>query len=191
MGKEGLLSPLLRKKRLTLVVKYCKDRENILDVGSHYGEILNFMDRQRIKIYTGIDICAEAIKHSLRKWPEYRFYCIDVEGNFEIPGDIKYDCIIMSAVWEHLKNPEKVLREISRFLVENGYIIITTPHPLGEKILEIGSRIGLLSREAIEQHKELFDKKKFEIISASLGFKIKTYKRFLLGFNQLVILTKS
>jgi len=48
---------------------------------------------------------------------------------------------------EHLENPVQTLIKLQKYSQDGGLMIITTPTPKADKILTIGSKIKLFSRE--------------------------------------------
>ena len=66
-------------------------------------------------------------------------------------------------------------------------MIITTPTPKANKILMIGSKFKLFSREALEEHQDLLNKSDFLRISKKIGLKLEHYETFEFGLNQLVV----
>ena len=95
----------------------------------------------------------------------------------------------MLAVLEHLEKPVKVLNEVRKTLQDDGIIILTTPHPRGENVLEIGSKVRIFSQDK-HQHQPLFNREKIQDIAEQAKLKIVEFQTFLLGFNQKIILSK-
>ena len=152
---------------------------NILDVGCGNGDFKNwFVDCN----YFGIDLK----KRWLTNLPN--LFVSDIsKGVPKRLSDKKFDYIVALALIEHLKKPEKFLNDIKRRLASGGKIILTTPHPLGEKAYGFGVRIGMFSKEAAEEHENLLSKKDFIKFSKKCNLKMVKYKRFLFGLNQLVV----
>jgi hypothetical protein len=65
-----------------------------------------------------------------------------------------------------------------------------TPHPSVEKLHSLGSKIGLFSAAANQQHDQFLDYDCLEKLVAQTGLVISKYKRFLLGANQLFVLVR-
>ena len=72
----------------------------------------------------------------------------------------------------------------------DGIIIITTPHPCSERVLNMMAKIRLVSAVEIADHMHYYDYAAMKELSEKVGLEIYHYKRFLLGFNQLFILRK-
>lgn len=177
-GNEGLLSPFLREKRFTAARPYL--RGDVLDVGCGSGGLAATVPA---KSYLGIDIDEESLERAKINYPRHRF-------SNELPSlDEKFDTIVALALIEHVERPEAFLKRLKENLCDHpqSRIILTTPHPLGEWIHDLGSKFGLFSQHANEEHEELLDRRKLQEIGESAGLKMTTYRPFLFRVNQLAI----
>jgi SAM-dependent methyltransferase len=89
--------------------------------------------------------------------------------------DHDFDCVVSLAFLEHL-DPEVVpfvLREVRRVLKPNGQFVATVPHALAYAPLFILSRIGLVSREEINEHRGRFWRGALRRLLISAGFREK------------------
>ena len=136
--------------------------------------------------YTGIDrdkeIIAFAKLNNAERW-NAKFYSLEEFEN----KNYKFDTVILSAVIEHLDYPVQTLMELKKHLNDGGRMIITTPSPKANKILSVGSKFKLFSKEALEEHKDLLSKSDFLGISKKIGLKLEQYETFEFGLNQLVV----
>jgi 2-polyprenyl-3-methyl-5-hydroxy-6-metoxy-1,4-benzoquinol methylase len=103
--------------------------------------------------------------------------------------DNKYDTIVLLAVIEHIDVSEvhKIFKEFSGLLNKSGNIFLTTPTLMCKPVLEVLSRIGILSRENILEHKHYWSKKDIQKLASDNGFKVLKYKKFQLGLNQMAV----
>lgn len=101
----------------------------------------------------------------------------------------KYDTVTLLAVIEHIEVNEvyKIFSEFKTLLKNKGIIFITTPTIFCMPVLEILSRVGLTSRENILEHKHYWSKRDLYKLAEKTGFKVKKYRKFQLGLNQLAI----
>lgn len=111
--------------RLLLLKNKFSSYENkkILDIGCNYGEIARVLSRYNQ--VTGIDTDIKALNHA-------KEYCLDAKfiqaSAVKLPfGRNSFDVVICLSVLEHIKEDQKVLREISRVLKKNGELILTVP----------------------------------------------------------------
>jgi 2-polyprenyl-3-methyl-5-hydroxy-6-metoxy-1,4-benzoquinol methylase len=183
---NGFLSPFLRKKRLNNALPFIKGK--VLDYGCGTGLLAEYITKNK---YVGLDIDQESINIAKILHPGYRFFKIINTVSKEITKSGPFDTIVMLAVIEHLAGPKRTLMDLSKILSPSGKLVITTPHPVSNNIHRLGSKIGLFSREAEEQHQKLYNYQDLNRLCLEAGMKIIRYKRFLLNLNQLFILEKS
>lgn len=178
----GLLSPFLEKQRMNEIMRHVAGNI-VLDYGCGYGKLAVALPG---KTYTGVDIDNSIIEYSRELHADrenVQFFALD---DFKFQGR-RYDSIIMAAVIEHLDEPAHTLQELKENLAEGGRVIITTPTPLANGILKLGSKLGLFSKEGVEQHQSLLKKQDFVDISQKTGLTLKYYGRFEIGLNQIVV----
>lgn len=173
---NGLLSSWLRKKRFEAVRPYLHGK--ILDVGCGVGALSELVPPDS---YFGVDIDEESLQIARKKYTRYRF-------EKDYPENLQFDTIVLIAIIEHIKTKHDFLKHLLSMLTKNGRIVITTPHPSTEIVYSLGSKIGLFSPEANEEHDQLIDCNSLKKIITQTGIIISEYKRFLFGANQLFIL---
>jgi 2-polyprenyl-3-methyl-5-hydroxy-6-metoxy-1,4-benzoquinol methylase len=82
----------------------------------------------------GIDINKEAIEIASQK--ELDFLLVADVENDKLPFKEKeFDCIIMADLLEHLYNPWDTLKRISRYLSDDGWILLSIPNVKNYHIL--------------------------------------------------------
>ncbi|MFH1827802.1 MAG: class I SAM-dependent methyltransferase [Nanoarchaeota archaeon] len=178
----GVLSPLLQIWRFKKVFPWIK--KSVLEIGCSNGELLNFLPKS-IK-YTGIDTNEDFVKKAKELHPEQNFLCFTINEKKEIPVE-KFHSIVLLALIEHLEDPLIVLIKLKKHLYPNGKIIITTPSPTSHYILTIGAKLGLFSKEALEEHHNYYTKRDLFNLFNTANFKILHYKQFQFGLNQVII----
>lgn len=178
-GTEGLLSPFLRTKRFNAVKPYLKGK--VLDFGCGTGELAAFVYEKK---YVGIDVDDYSLSLARTRFPTHRFF-----STLSALND-KFDTIVSLAVIEHCHNPTQFLKNLTICLNElpSARIVLTTPHPYVHYIHNAGSTIGLFSQHANEEHETLLNRMKLDSVARQAGLSITVYNRFLLGFNQIVVL---
>ena len=188
MGDQttGLLSPFLREKRIRMAVPFLDGY--VLDYGCGTGALAKHVSSSN---YLGIDIDEESIKAAKENFPEHSFILID-------KGDLKkikkfrekFDTIVALAVIEHVKDPALFLSELSFYLDKSGKIVLTTPHPIGRIVYEVGAFGGVFSRHAADDHQKMLGKKDLLKSVRNSKLSMMLYKRFLFFLNQLAIIEK-
>jgi SAM-dependent methyltransferase len=85
-----------------------------------------------------------------------RWHQLDLNREPAIPFEDGYfSAVTMLAVAEHLdpRALEALLTESRRVLAPGGRLVITTPAARSDRLLHLFARIGLVSREEIDEHK--------------------------------------
>lgn len=176
--EQGLFSPFLQRARIAAARPYVSGR--LLDIGCGNGALASYVPAD---LYLGVDRDKQALAAAHASFPNHTF----VES---LPTKGYFDTIAALAVIEHLKEPQAELRTWSRLLSERGRILLTTPHKSFRLVHEAGSRMRLFSREAAEEHEEMFDRRSLAAMAQGLGLHVERYVRFLAGANQLCILAR-
>lgn len=176
---DGLLSPLLRRMRIRAVRPHL--RGSVLDYGCGTAYLSR---RVEPSLYTGVDADAESVDKAKRLHPRASVRTL---GAFSA-SSATFDTIAMLAVIEHVSQPEELLALMRKKLNPGGRIVLTTPHPLAHIIHRAGSRIGIFSRSAAEEHETLLDRASMRVAARRAGLRVVLEKRFMLGMNQLFIL---
>lgn len=124
---------------LNIVLSDLKKQESlsVLDVGSAYGFVAEnaFGNDNRFSTVICIDKSGDVIKKAqeIHGESKLKFYQIDVETDeFESKlesalrdnGLEKVDIVFSALTLHHLKDPNKLLRKLRRFLVPGGYILL-------------------------------------------------------------------
>lgn len=164
-------------------------RGDVLDVGCGEGRLLEYC-RERISSYCGIDRSRAIIDELARRYPEHRFEMADIE---EGPLDLgmQFDVVAMVAVVEHVLNQKRLFEQARDALRDGGVIVVTTPTPWGNDIVHrSGAALGLFSPEAAADHCVVYNRQRFTLLASRVGLRVKAYKRFEFGCNQLVVLER-
>ena len=184
----GLLTRRVQRARLDAAVPHVPPGARLLDLGCGVTELPD-----RFPAYVGCDRNPVVLDAMRRLHPAATFSPWDVEAGEappEVLGGAPYDAILMLALLEHLPDPSRALARAASLLAPGGRLIATTPHPLARLPLEAGARLGLLSRPAAEEHEALLDRAGLERSAEGAGLVVASYSRFLLGLNQLAVLSR-
>jgi glycosyltransferase involved in cell wall biosynthesis/SAM-dependent methyltransferase len=91
---------------------------SVLEIGSGLGHLLAKLSPQK---GTGIDFSSQMVKRAKEKYPQFRFFCDDIET---LEHAEKYNLIIMSNlvgelidVWSAFRNLRKLCREGSKVII--------------------------------------------------------------------------
>ena len=149
----GLLENFLARKRAKiadkLIPKHLR-KGRILDIGCGVNPF--FLLNTKFNEKYGMDFSLKTTKCG----ENIILKSLDVEENEQLfpEGDF-FDVIVMLAVFEHI-NPHRlecVLKEVKRMLSDNGRFILTTPCSWSKKLLKLMAKIGLISKDEINDHK--------------------------------------
>ena len=133
---------------------------------------------QNVSEYTGIDFDGEGHSHANEM--------IDViyDGKSIPFSDNSFDGVLSTEVFEHVFNPDEILREIKRVLKNQGIILITCPFAICEH--EIPNDFARYSSFAV---KYMLEKEGFEIIEfAKTGDAVTTIWQLRITYWQNSIL---
>ena len=180
----ALLSSFLQRQRLNIAKPYIHG--DVLDLGCGFGEITGLVPPSN---YIGVDGQSKIVDWLKTNHPAYQFLCYNLD-NDQLFFDKKFDTIVMLAVIEHLANPDNVLSQIPDLLKDGGLLILTTPAPVGDIVHQIGAKIGLFSKHAVEDHEIIFTLNIIKPYLIRNSLDIKKFRRFLFGTNQLFICEK-
>jgi len=176
-ASQGLLSPFLQNQRVKAARPYLKGR--VLDIGCGNGMLAEYCDPNT---YYGFDIDEATIAAARSAHPRFRF-------ERALPGSgMRFDTVVGLAIIEHLSDPPVHLRTWRDFLKSDGAIVLTTPHPRMEWVHQLGSRIGIFSHGAAEEHEDLIDLNTMKGLVAQAELVVAKYQRFLFGANQIFVL---
>ena len=114
------------RKKLLNVLKGVKSNRNILEVGCGLGMVSSLIDTElENSIISGVDISRTAVIKAKIKYPNISFYEGDI-GNRKFKSDKQYDVIILNEMlWYILNNIDQAISNVSKALVNNGYLIIS------------------------------------------------------------------
>lgn len=177
-----LFSKYLTRKRYERVLPHV--RGEVLDLGCGYSVLARTFDN--LPRYVGVDQAEAPLSYLRSHHPNYEFVQRDLNNDLLLL-DSKFDTIVMSAIIEHLKNPEHIISQLPEYLKVDGTVLLTTPTPFGGLVHTLGAYVGLFYREAQQEHEAFFDLQDLRRLFEQNGLYVAHYERFLLGGNQLVI----
>jgi SAM-dependent methyltransferase len=184
-GLSGSLSGFVKGFRLRAALRELGAARSVLDLGSGLCELTAHIPPG--VEYTGVERDDWMFERGRRLFPARRFVQADIEDSSFDP-DTKADAILLIAVWEHLHDPAALLTRARAWANPGARFILTTPPPWTHAILDFGSRLGLLSRHADEEHERLWTIGEIAEVAARTGWRFVKGRRFFFGMNQLVVL---
>ncbi len=181
---EGILSKWRYKK----IFKLVSNKKAILEIGcGPQAFFLRSLASQRNKKLIGID---PKLERNLSLPDNLTLIKEKIIDKINLAND-SVDCVIMLAVLEHLDKPSQVLNEVYRILKPNGLLCLTTPTPLGKKIIEFLSfKLKLIDPAQVLEHKNYFNKNNLEKMAQKAGFTKTKHQYFQLGCNNFFVTYK-
>ena len=170
---NGALESFLAGQRAKLADALIPDASRsgrILDVGC--GSFPHFLVSTRFHEKHGLDKVLDA-DMGRYQGEDILIKNHDMEAGVHLPyTDGYFDIVTMLAVFEHIEPARLVgtLREIHRVLRPGGSYILTTPAAWTDRLLRIMARLGLVSKEEIEEHKDTYNHGKIIRLLKAAGF---------------------
>lgn len=137
---------------LARIARFIGGGARVLDIGAGYGELGRYLSASKNCVVDGVDCDAKRVKTAA---PHYRKM---VSGDIEKTAlshlfpDEKYDYIVCADVLEHLRDPGRILDQISQMLTADGRIILSIPN-----VAHVGVLAELLAGEFRYRSEGLLD----------------------------------
>jgi len=157
----------------------------VCDLGC--GLEMAFLDFAEDRIATGVGVDDQVESGRHRRWQR-----VHADLRARLPFDeAQFDHVVMLAVFEHLVQPEAVLREANRILVPGGSLIMTWPAALVDPILNVLHTFHLISDEMeSDEHQKRVPVSEVRTMLQRAGFNKTDHRRFEFGLNHLMVATK-
>lgn len=106
---------------------------SILEIGCGFGDLLGFLENKYDTI--GIDISLEAINEAKRRLKRTKLIMLDAEKITRFKIHL-VDTVVACNILEHLKDPQNVIKKISKVLKPGGFLFMVVPNTdsIGKKI---------------------------------------------------------
>lgn len=134
------------------ILDFAPKNKKILDIGCGDGLIAFLLSRRNNTVW-GIDNNATAIKLAKKKTKSKLFLKKDA---YKIEYKKQFDCVILSDIIEHLKNPLKVIENSFNALKDEGTLILSTPLPLSNGIIDKFNYKEYTEKEIIDLLRDYF-----------------------------------
>ena len=173
-----------------LVWERIGEKSNILDLGCARGYFAKDLLKKNCRVW-GIDADKEAIAEAKKYCVETKV--VDLDNSNSLPfKNNSFDYILLLDVLEHLRNPEKLLKSLKRYLKMDGKVIISVPN-----IAFLSIRLALLwgkfdyKKTGImdESHLHFYTKKTLIDLITKCGLKIIDFDTAS-GFSQITLIGK-
>jgi 2-polyprenyl-3-methyl-5-hydroxy-6-metoxy-1,4-benzoquinol methylase len=174
---------LIQLWRMQVAAHWIPQGSRILDIGCHQGEFLLWMG-SKIAPSVGYDPLYEKTSNS----GEHQFFAHTFQAGLPL-DDSSFDAIVLLATIEHIPEKSMIAREAARLLRAGGWVIITVPSPLVDKILDVLLLFRLVDGMSLEEHHGFLPNELPDIFMPE-GFKLRKKQKFQLGLNNLYVFEK-
>ncbi len=188
----NLLDSLIFWLRKRQVARYYKRRTGtVVDLGAGYDCRLLLALLAANSELLGIAVDSEFDA----RVPADRLQLVNADLNQILPFPPQsVDTVLTLAVLEHLSEPATFLSEIHRILRPGGMVLLTTPGPTAQPLLEfLAFTLGVIDAHEIRDHKHYFSSTELVSALTKAGFTEENIqaKTFIFGMNNVVIATRS
>ena len=173
------LDRFLQRWRARVAAPWVPEGARLLDVGCADGVLIEHLGA-RIASAVGVDPDAEPRRAGRAEIRRELF-----PGARPFP-DAAFDCVTMLAVLEHVQDPPALARECHRVLAPKGRVVLTVPHPLVDRILDVLLALHLIDGMEAEAHHG-FDAGSTVPVFEGAGLRTRVARRFQLGLNGLFV----
>jgi len=160
-------APRYRRKMIIELISTLKCR-NILDVGCGNGRLMDEMHKKLKVPVCGIDLSKSIIEKNKKFYPNYEFYCLDIQKEYL---NRKFELVVCSEILEHLEEIDQAITNLSQMV--SRYFIITVPKG---RIFPIDRKMG---------HKRHFSKETIHRLLKKNGFFVVEYIEWGFPFHTL------
>jgi len=179
------LDHFIARLRFRAAYPHLQQHARVCDLGC--GLEMAFLDFAEDKIAEGVGVDDQVESGTHGRWQR-----IHADLRARLPfADARFDHVVMLAVFEHLVQPESVLREACRILVPGGSLIMTWPAGLVDPILNVMHGFHLISDEMeSDEHQKRMPVSEVLKMAERVGFSDTYHRTFEMGLNNLMVATK-
>jgi ubiquinone/menaquinone biosynthesis C-methylase UbiE len=171
----------IARMRFHAAYPFIKPGARVCDLGC--GLEAAFLNYAADRIATGVGLDDQVPDGQRGRWKLLR---ADLQSPLPFV-DGGFDHVVMLAVLEHLREPEKVLREAFRVIAPGGSLIMTWPSAMVDPILGILHKVRLVSDEMeSDEHQKRIPVEALQQMLQRIGFQKFVHRRFEFGLNNLM-----
>ncbi|HEX8881493.1 MAG TPA: class I SAM-dependent methyltransferase [Candidatus Acidoferrum sp.] len=172
---------LVARMRFRAAYPFIKRGTRVCDLGC--GLEAAFLDYAADRIANGVGLDDQVADGAPGRWRRVR---ADLRSPLPF-ADGEFDHVVMLAVLEHLKDPEKVLVEAFRVIAPGGSLIMTWPSSTVDPILSVLHKLRLVSDEMeSSEHQKRIPPETLKQMLRRIGFQKFVHRRFEFGLNNVM-----
>jgi 2-polyprenyl-3-methyl-5-hydroxy-6-metoxy-1,4-benzoquinol methylase len=179
------LDRLIQRWRFAQAAPYVPAGARVLDIGTHDGALFRYLG-DRISKGVGIDPELEV--------PATTGSTALIRGLFpdDVPEGDTFDVVCLLAVLEHIPmEAQPGLAAACRDALDGrGHVIVTTPSPKADQLLDRLVKLRLIHGMELGQHYG-FEPAATVPLFQDAGFSVVVQRRFELGFNHLFVFERA
>lgn len=166
----------------------------VLDIGCADGVFTKvILEKSNAEKVVAIDVLKESIDWAKKHWREEKRVEFKVADGHKLPFKNKiFDAAFALEVLEHMAEPGKVLREVSRVLKPKGYAVFLVPSdsPLFKVLW---NNFWTKTRGSVwdDTHIQSYANDNLVKLCKEAGFKVEKDKKFILGMLQVIKVRKN
>lgn len=168
------------------IIKETGDNRVVLEIGCASGYMSKALTEKGCKV-TGIEFRSELAKMARKHCHKVIIGDIEDSRTIEKLGRKRFEVIILADVLEHLRNPERVLAVLTKFLKEKGKVIISVPNAafLTNRLLLFLGRFDYTDQGIMDRtHLRFFTQQSILGLIKKLGLKVRKLD-YVANFTQL------
>jgi SAM-dependent methyltransferase len=172
---------LVARMRFRAAYPFINPGTRVCDLGC--GLEAAFLDYAADRVAKGVGLDDQVVDGVGGRWRRVR---ADLQSPLPF-ADGEFDHVVMLAVLEHLKDPEKVLFEAFRVIAPGGSLIMTWPSSMVDPILTVLHKLRLVSDEMeSDEHQKRIPLDSLQQMLERIGFRRFVHRRFEFGLNNVM-----
>lgn len=172
---------LVARMRFRAAYPFIESGTRVCDLGC--GLEAAFLDYAADRIAKGVGLDDQVADGVAGRWTRVR---ADLQSPLPF-ADSEFDHVVMLAVLEHLKDPERVLVEAFRVIAPGGSLIMTWPSAMVDPVLRVLHKLRLVSDEMeSDEHQKRIPLDTLQQMLERIGFQRFVHRRFEFGLNNVM-----
>jgi 2-polyprenyl-3-methyl-5-hydroxy-6-metoxy-1,4-benzoquinol methylase len=113
--------------------------KSLFDIGCGFGELLRYCSEKGMNC-AGLEVAPESVEEL--RGEGFEVYLSDIESDYSVVGDNRYDIVTMLNVLEHLREPARILYHIRENLLKPGGVLV----------VDVPNEFSVFQELAVKEH---------------------------------------